>query len=63
MREERLRMYNQEFLLDSVRALRACAEIQLEIHTSFAISLSLNFCTFPVLVFGSSVKTMVRGHL
>jgi len=32
-------------------------------HTPFAISLSLNFWIFPVLVFGSSANTTWRGHL
>jgi hypothetical protein len=33
------------------------------LHASFAISRSLNFCTLPVDVFGTSVKTMRRGAL
>jgi hypothetical protein len=32
-------------------------------HSAFAISRSLNFCTLPVEVFGSSVKTTWRGIL
>ena len=32
-------------------------------YSAFAISHSLNFCTLPVEVFGSSVKTMWRGIL
>jgi hypothetical protein len=32
-------------------------------HASFAISRSLNFCIFPVDVFGSSANTRWRGHL
>ena len=32
-------------------------------YASFAISRSLNFCIFPVLVFGISANTMWRGHL
>src|SRR5262245_16949513 len=32
-------------------------------HTPFAISRSLNFCIFPVEVFGISTNTTWRGHL
>ncbi len=43
--------------VNASRARRAAA------HSAFAISRSLNFCTLPVDVFGSSVKTMWRGIL
>ena len=43
--------------VNASRARRAAA------HSAFAISRSLNFCTLPVEVFGSSVKTMWRGIL
>jgi hypothetical protein len=33
------------------------------LHIAFAISRSLNFWILPVDVFGTSVNTMVRGHL
>jgi hypothetical protein len=32
-------------------------------HTPFAISLNLNFWILPVLVFGMSANTTMRGHL
>ena len=41
-----------------VRAIRGAPY-----HASFANSRSLNFCTFPVDVFGTSVNTMWRGAL
>ena len=59
---------SQFFKLDATSIIRIdnvskIVSFPLGHHTPFTFSLSLNFCNFPVLVFGISANTMVRGHL
>ena len=57
-------MYASKWTIaDSFRPCPSMVYVMLELtpHTSFAISRNLNFCIFPVLVFGSSTNTTWRG--